>query len=88
MAEKARETARHGEAGPPPAGRPDDLFVLVHRTIDAHPYDWNDYYAGRFPPNANPQQYPAWLNITVAVLVILIGVVAVYLQWVYDFPLR
>jgi hypothetical protein len=51
-------------------------------------YDWNDYSAGRFPPDPNPRQYPAWLNITVAVLVILIGVATVYLQWVYDFPLR
>jgi hypothetical protein len=40
------------------------------------------------PDHDNPRQYPAWLNITVAVLVIAIGIGAVYLQWAYDFPLR
>jgi len=60
MAEKARETARHGEAGPPPAGRPDDLFVLVHRTIDAHLVMYHE------PQSAIAEQYRTFRTNLVA----------------------
>src|SRR5258705_1101309 len=36
MAEKAREGARQDDAAGPRAERADDLFVLVHRTVDPH----------------------------------------------------
>jgi capsular exopolysaccharide synthesis family protein len=60
MAEKARETARHGEGGPPPAGRPDDLFVLVHRTIDAHLVMYHE------PQSAIAEQYRTFRTNLVA----------------------